>query len=169
MSRANRLAGLITPKLVSVGGTSVGINSTSPTTALDVFGTIRATSFIKSDGTPIGGGGVGIQSGGGVVGSGITALNFIGVGHTFKVTGDTVDISIEGGVGIQSGGEVVGSDITALNFIGVGNTFKVTGTTMDISIEGGGSSGALVVDGGDYNSASSLAGAGTSINGGEFN
>ena len=71
--------------------------------------------------------------------------------------------------GIQSGGEVVGSDITALNFIGVGNTFKVTGTTMDISIEGGGSSGALVVDGGDYNSASSLAGAGTSINGGEFN
>lgn len=86
MSRANDLSGLITPKLVSVGGTSVGINSTSPTTALDVFGTIRATSFIKSDGTPISGGG-----------------------------------------------------------------------------------GVLVVDGGDYNSASSLAGAGTSINGGDFN
>ena len=130
MSRANDLSGLITPKLVSVGGTSVGINSTSPTTELDVFGTIRATSFIKSDGTPSGGGGVGIQSGGEVVGSGITIFNFIGVGNTFKVTGDTIDISIEGG---------------------------------------GGESGALVVDGGDYNSASSLAGAGTSINGGDFN
>lgn len=86
MSRASDLSGLITPKLVSVGGTSVGINSTSPITELDVFGTIRATSFVKADGTPISGGG-----------------------------------------------------------------------------------GALIVDGGDYNSASSLAGAGTSINGGDFN
>ncbi len=121
MSRANDLSGLITPKLVSVGGTSVGINSTSPTTELDVFGTIRATSFIKSDGTPIGGGGVGIQSGGEVVGSGITTLNFIGVGNTFKVTGNTVDISIEGGggggAGLSTNGISTGFIFSNPNFI----------------------------------------------------
>jgi len=47
--------------------------------------------------------GVGIQSGGVVIGSGFTTLNFIGAGNTFAVNGTTVDISIEGGGG---GGEV---------------------------------------------------------------
>ena len=42
---------------------------------------------------------VGIQSGGTTIGAGITQLNFIGVGNTFKVDGTTVDISIEGGGG----------------------------------------------------------------------
>ena len=42
--------------------------------------------------------GVGIQSAGSVVtGVGITQLNFIGAGNTFRVSGGTVDISISGG------------------------------------------------------------------------
>ena len=43
--------------------------------------------------------GVGIQSGGAVVGYAVTTLNFIGVGNTFKLSGSTVDISIQGGGG----------------------------------------------------------------------
>ena len=43
--------------------------------------------------------GVGIQSAGGVVGYGITTLNFIGVGNTFAINGNSVDISISGGGG----------------------------------------------------------------------
>lgn len=43
--------------------------------------------------------GVGIQSAGGVVGYGITTLNFIGVGNTFAINGNFVDISISGGGG----------------------------------------------------------------------
>ena len=46
---------------------------------------------------------VGIQSGGTTIGVGITQLNFIGVGNTFKVDGTTVDISIEGGGGGGAG------------------------------------------------------------------
>jgi hypothetical protein len=44
--------------------------------------------------------GVGIQSAGSVVtGVGITQLNFIGTGNTFRVSSGTVDISISGGGG----------------------------------------------------------------------
>ena len=44
--------------------------------------------------------GVGIQSAGSVIsGVGITQLNFIGAGNTFRVSGGTVDISISGGGG----------------------------------------------------------------------
>ena len=47
--------------------------------------------------------GVGIQSSGSVIGYGATILNFIGAGNTFKITGTTVDISIEGGGGGGAG------------------------------------------------------------------
>ena len=85
--------------------------------------------------------GVGIQSAGSVVtGVGITQLNFIGAGNTFRVSGGTVDISISGGggVGIQSASAQIGVGITQLNFIGTGNTFRVSSGTVDISISGGG-------------------------------
>ena len=41
----------------------------------------------------------GIQSGGVQIGAGITQLNFVGAGNTFKVDGTTVDISISGNTG----------------------------------------------------------------------
>jgi len=40
---------------------------------------------------------VGIQSGGNQIGTGITTINFIGVGNTVTVNGTTVDVSIESG------------------------------------------------------------------------
>ena len=52
-----------------------------------VFGTIKGASE------------VGIQSAGTQIGAGITQLNFVGAGNTFKVTGTTVDVSISGNTG----------------------------------------------------------------------
>ena len=82
----------------------------------------------------------------------------------------TGDISATGGtnaIGIQSGGlNISAGIITALNFVGAGNTFSVNGSTVDISIAAG--SDLVIVDGGDFNSSSSTAGASSEINGGEF-
>ena len=50
-------------------------------------------------GTLTGASEVGIQSGGVQIGAGITQLNFVGAGNTFKVDGTTVDISISGNTG----------------------------------------------------------------------
>lgn len=47
--------------------------------------------------------GVGIQSGGTTIGTGVTQINFIGTGNTVAVVGDRVDISISGGGGGSSG------------------------------------------------------------------
>jgi len=58
---------------------------------------------------------IGIQSGGTVIGAGITQLNFIGAGNTFAVNGTTVDISIQGGGG--GGGGITSLDITSSLFI----------------------------------------------------
>ena len=57
--------------------------------------------------------GVGIQSSGSVIGYGATILNFIGAGNTFKITGTTVDISIEGGGG---GGSISTTGVSTAAF-----------------------------------------------------
>jgi len=71
-----------------------------------VFGSITATTgnFTNLTGTLSGVStnfvsAVGIQSAGTVIGAGITQLNFVGAGNTFKVTGTTVDVSISGNTG----------------------------------------------------------------------
>ena len=98
---------------------------------VDSIGVITARSGIQ---------GIGIQSGGVNVAVGvITALNFIGAGNTFKVTGSTVDISIQGGggggsgafttsiTGIQTTSQIVGIGTTSTDdpdLQGIGNTAK---------------------------------------------
>ena len=57
------------------------------TTGAQVVGTLAGASE------------VGIQSGGVQIGAGITQLNFVGAGNTFKVDGTTVDVSISGNTG----------------------------------------------------------------------
>ena len=57
------------------------------TTGATVIGTLKGASE------------VGIQSAGTQIGAGITQLNFVGAGNTFKVTGTTVDVSISGNTG----------------------------------------------------------------------
>jgi hypothetical protein len=63
-------------------------------------GVVTATSFY-GDGSNLSNiiSGVGIQSAGIVVGTGVTTLNFVGAGNTFALNGTTVDISIAGGGG----------------------------------------------------------------------
>jgi hypothetical protein len=80
---------------------------------------------------------VGIQSGGIQIGAGVTQLNFIGVGNTFKVSGTTVDVSISGNTGAGGTWSVytagiattksVGVNTNSLDdndLVGVGNSFQ---------------------------------------------
>ena len=110
-----------------------------------VGGDVTANQYF-GDGSTLTGVGVGIQSGGDVVGSGITTLNFIGVGNTFKVDGNTIDISITGGgggaIGLQSGGEPVAFGITDVNI--------AIGSTTSRRITGSGTTATIDVDLGEY-------------------
>ena len=106
-----------TIQLAPFGSTEyVGIGTTNPTQKLDVNGNIRLRGALYDNSNDIGAtnqvltstgsgiswqdaavSGVGIQSGGTVIGTGITTLNFIGAGSTFAVNGNTVDISVSAG------------------------------------------------------------------------
>ena len=112
---------------LSIGGTITYEDVTN----VDSVGVITARSGIQ---------GIGIQSGGVNVAVGvITALNFIGAGNTFKVTGSTVDISIQGGGGGGGSGagfstsnaglhttSSIGLNTTSISdaVTGVGNSFQ---------------------------------------------
>ena len=111
---------------LSIGGTLTYEDVTN----VDSVGVITARSGIQ---------GIGIQSGGLNVAVGVlTALNFIGAGNTFKVTGSTVDISIQGGgggggafttsvTGVQTSSDIVGIGTTTTDdpdLQGIGNTAK---------------------------------------------
>ena len=110
---------------LSIGGTLTYEDVTN----VDSVGVITARSGIQ---------GIGIQSGGVNVAVGvITALNFIGAGNTFKVTGSTVDISIQGGGGGGSGAfttSITGIQTTS-QIVGIGTT-----STDDSDLQGIGNS-----------------------------
>jgi hypothetical protein len=77
--------------------------------------------------------GVGIQSGGTTIGTGVTQINFIGTGNTFAVVGDRVDISISGGGG--SSGVTAG---TRINYPGGGQSpfiLSLAHVTQSITID----------------------------------
>ena len=125
-----------TGNVIATKGTfsgDVGIGGTltyEDVTNVDSVGVITARSGIQ---------GIGIQSGGLNVAVGVlTALNFIGAGNTFKVSGNTVDISIQGGgggggafttsvTGVQTSSVIVGIGTTTTDdpdLQGIGNTAK---------------------------------------------
>ena len=110
---------------LSIGGTITYEDVTN----VDSIGVITARSGIQ---------GIGIQSGGVNVAVGvITALNFIGAGNTFKVSGNTVDISIQGGGGGGSGAfttSITGIQTTS-QIVGIGTT-----STDDADLQGIGNS-----------------------------
>ena len=90
----------------------------------NITGVVTATSFY-GDGSNLSNiiSGVGINSNGISVGTGINTLNFVGVGNTFTINGNTVDISIAiDDVGIGSTGSINTSGIiTATSFFGDGS------------------------------------------------
>ena len=64
------------------------------------------TKITKVGSSGLEAGHVGIRTAGGFVGTGFTILNFIGVGNTFAVHDDQVDISIAGGGGGSGSGAI---------------------------------------------------------------
>ena len=95
---------------------------------------VRAEQFTNKAGNngpdfPFGLSGIGIHSAGTAVHTGIiTALNFVGAGNTFSVTGSRVDISIAGGGG-GAGGESVVSGTNDL-IVSVGNQAEITSNVV---------------------------------------
>ena len=73
--------------------------------------------------------GVGIQSGGSSVGTGITVLNFVGTGTTILAVGGRADVSAGGGGGATT--LIVGLRTTAANV-------PVTSGVTIIGLRGGG-------------------------------
>ncbi len=65
-------------------------------------------------------------------------LNFIGAGHTFLLSGDTMDISIAesvaGGITVQDEGSALSTLATTLDFVGSGVVASGTGATKTITI-----------------------------------
>jgi hypothetical protein len=107
----------------------VGINSTSPTEALDVVGVVSATSFYGSGAnlTDVISG-VELKQGGSSVGTSITAINFSGANVSTPTSGlSTVTIATQLTIGMRTGSAV---------------TFAVTGSSFNIS----GRSGAITID-----------------------
>jgi hypothetical protein len=106
MSNIRELSQLASVIHVNDETKNVGIGTTAPEAKLSVGGNVVASGNVTADafygdGSNLQGvvSGVGIQSGGIVVGTGVTTLNFVGTGNTFTINGNTVDISISGGGG----------------------------------------------------------------------
>ena len=121
MTRARSLSRLANENALSVStDNNVGINSTSPTEALDVVGVVSATSFFGSGAnlTDVISG-IELNFGGNSVGTAITEVNFAGVGSvTAPVSGlSAVTINKELTIGVRSG--------AAVTFTITGNTFNV--------------------------------------------
>ena len=124
--------GIVTAIGLDISGNASigGVLTYEDVTNVDSIGVVTARNGIQ---------GIGIQSGGLNVAVGVlTALNFIGAGNTFKVTGTTVDISIQGGGGGGSGAgfstsnaglhttSSIGLNTTSISdaVTGVGNSFQ---------------------------------------------
>ncbi len=110
----------------SISVSSLNVSGVSTLGTLQVSsGIVTATSGIVTyygDGSKLQNiiSGVGIQSTGTLIGSGITTLNFIGAGNTFSVNGSTVNISIQGGASSQW--VTNSSGIHTLSNVGIGTT-----------------------------------------------
>ena len=125
-------AGIATTATNVIGGigslTSLSVSGISTLGTVQISsGIITATSGIVTyygDGQYLDNvvSGVGIQSGGTVIGTGFTTLNFIGTGNTFAVNGTTVDISISSG---SSGSADGADDDWVVTSIGIHTTANV--------------------------------------------
>ena len=132
------IGGKVQSNVIVGTGYSVGIGSTLPQQALDVSGTIRATAFVKSDGSAIGSGGgvtgVTIREEGSVVGvaDSITDINFVSGNLTATASGAGATVTLSDTPSFTSA--VVGSAVT-INSTGV----NVVGTVTATSFAGDGS------------------------------
>jgi len=108
-------SGNSTNNSITVGDITAGV--VTATSFKKTGGT--SSEFLKADGsvdtsTYLTSSSIGIQSAGTSIGN-ATTLNFIGVGNTFAVNGNTIDVSIQGSAGGSGGGGAL--DITSCLFI----------------------------------------------------
>lgn len=114
---------------------NVSLNSTDNITVGKVDATNVAVSGVITATTFIGASQVGIQSEGVQIGAGVTQINFLGVGNTFAVSGNTVDVSIAVAAGGTWTGYTAGiattksvgvntSNLDDSDLTGIGNSFK---------------------------------------------
>ena len=98
-------------------------------TGASFAGIVSATSFY-GDGSNLSNiiSGVGIQSGGTTIGTGITTLNFIGAANTINVSGSTAIISING-----NPEPITKISTSTFNPVGFGSTTIIVGTTTSIN------------------------------------
>jgi len=120
-SNAANLANFISGDTLTVNSSAdrVGIASTVPTTALDVDGTVTATSFVGSGAnlTDVISG-VELKLSGNSVGTSVTAINFNGVTVTTPVAGlSTISVAQNLTIGVRSG--------SAVTFSIAGNSFNI--------------------------------------------
>ena len=111
----------------------LGINTTAPSTALDVVGDVTVSGNVSIAGTLTYDDVTNVDSIGLITARNGIVVNSGGINATGVVTAS-------GGfnLGISSAGTTITSGpVTTLNFVGAGNTFTLNGTTVDISIAGG--------------------------------
>ena len=106
----------------------IGFAGASTSGVTGFYGRSGNAELIDSD--PV----VGIQSGSVAIGT-VRTLNFVGVGNTFKKTGNTIDISIAGGGGASTWTTSITGIQTASAIVGVGTT-----STDDADLQGVGNS-----------------------------
>jgi len=75
--------------------------------------------------------GVGIQSAGSTIGYGVTQLNFVGAGNTFKLSGNTIDISISGSS--DGGGSGIGVTVGVATYSIYSNPSTLSPGTYSLS------------------------------------
>ena len=133
MTRAQGLSdfasGLGQVLTIDANNNRVGVNTTTPTEALEVVGVVSATSFYGSGAnlTDVISG-VELKQGGSSVGTSITAINFSGANVSTPTSGlSTVTIATQLTIGMRTGSAV---------------TFAVTGSSFNVS----GRSGAITID-----------------------
>ena len=121
-------SGVVTATTFSGNVTGTAVTATTANIT-NLTGTLSgvSTNFVSA---------VGVQSGGTVIGAGITQLNFIGAGNTFSVTGTTANISIASGAagtfkhydaGIATTRSAIGINTNNLddpNLVGAGNSLQ---------------------------------------------
>jgi len=117
---------------------NLGISSSSPSTKLDVAGTVKATSFTGSGAnlTGLPAGGVEIESGGSSLGAGVTILNFQS-GATVTASGAGSTITISAGVTTTA----VSPTANAIHILGIGtaqhHTLTLSAGFSTITVAGG--------------------------------
>ena len=153
------VGGKVQSDLIVASGFNVGVGSTQPQQRIDVAGTIRATSFVKSDGSAIGDGsdffGLTVREEGTRVGSADSirdidirsnnlSLTVTGAASTIRLTDDPTFTStvVGSAVTINSTGVNVVGTVTATSFIGDGSqlTNVGAGTTIQWTLGADGTS-----------------------------